>query len=114
MEEYKMNVQDLNIEGLTEKEFHQKVTRMMNEVRKFAMRGREELGYNVALVNVLGVQTDDENEVVANDMSFGTGDMFLTLALQTKSLGRVVDVYKQYEMAEFLSGLFDEEDEDNE
>lgn len=109
-----MDVKDLNIEGLTEKEFHAKVTRMMNEVRKFAMRGREELGYNVALVNVLGVQTDDENEVVANDMSFGNGDMFLTLALQTKSLERVVDVYKQYEMAEFLGGLFSEEDDEDE
>lgn len=109
-----MNVQDLNIEGLTEQEFHRKVTKMMNEVRKFAMRGREELGYDVALISVLGVQTDNEDEVVANDLSFGTGEMFLSLALQCNSLERVIDIYKHNEMAEFLGGLFGEEDEEDE
>lgn len=109
-----MNVQDLNIEGLTEQEFHRKVTRMMNEVRKFAMRGREELGYDVALINVLGVQTDNEDEVVANDLSFGTGEMFLSLALQCHSLEKLIELKQHHDLESFLGELFSEEDEEDE
>lgn len=107
-----MDVKDLNIEGLTEKEFHAKVSRMMDKVHEFALRGREELGYDIAYISVLGIHEEENGGVFASDMSFGSSDMFLSLAMQTNSLERVVDVYKKHEMAEFLGGLFGEEDDE--
>lgn len=107
-----MDVKDLNIEGLTEKEFHAKVSRMMDKVHEFALRGREELGYDIAYISVLGIYEKENDGVFASDMSFGSSDMFLSLAMQTDSLERVVDVYKKHEMAGFLGGLFGEEDDE--
>lgn len=109
-----MNVQDLNIEGLTEKEFHTKVTRMMDKVHDFAMRGREELGYDIAFINILGTHRTEDNTVMTSDMSFGSEDMFLSLAIQTSTLGKAIELSKHHEMSEFLGRLLGEEDMDNE
>lgn len=109
-----MNVQDLNIEGLTEREFHTKVSRMMDKVYEFAMRGREELGYDVAFINILGTHIKENDGAITSDMSFGSSDMFLSLAMQTSTLEKAIELSKHQEMAEFLGGLFGEEDEDNE
>ncbi|MGW7919223.1 hypothetical protein ACWEXK_12435 [Staphylococcus xylosus] len=109
-----MNVQDLNIEGLTEKEFHTRVSRMMDKVYEFALRGREELGYDVAFINILGTHITENDGVIASDMSFGSSDMFLSLAMQTSTLEKTVEISKHHEMAEFLGGLFDGEDEEDE
>lgn len=109
-----MNVQDLNIEGLTEKEFHTKVTRMMNKVHEFAMRGREELGYDIAYINILGTHVKENDGVFASDMSFGSSDMFLSLAMQTNTLERVIELNRKNEMSELFNDLFGMEDEEDE
>lgn len=109
-----MNVQDLNIEGLTEKEFHTKVSRMMDKVHDFAMRGREELGYDIAYINILGTHVKDTDNVITSDMSFGSSDMFLSLAMQTSTLEKVIDLNKHQQMADFISEVFGEEDEEDE
>lgn len=109
-----MNVQDLNIEGLTEKEFHTKVTRMMDKVYEFAMRGREELGYKIAYISVLGTHTKENYDVIASDMSFGSSDMFLTLATQTNTLEKVIGLTNEQKMIDLFDNLFEEEDENNE
>ncbi|MDW3783672.1 hypothetical protein QI349_02850 [Staphylococcus saprophyticus] len=109
-----MNVQDLNIEGLTEKEFHTRVSRMMDKVYEFAMRGREELGYDVAFINILGTHTTENDGVMTSDMSFGSEDMFLSLAIQTSSLEKAIELSKHHEVGNFLSRLLGEEDMDDE
>lgn len=109
-----MDVKDLNIEGLTEKEFHAKVSRMMDKVHEFALRGREELGYDIAYISVLGIHEEENGGVFASDMSFGSSDMFLSLAMQTDTLERVIGLNRKNEMSEFLSELFGKEGNDNE
>lgn len=109
-----MNVQDLNIEGLTEKEFHTKVSRMMDKVYEFALRGREELGYDIAYISILGTHVTENDGVIASDMSFGSNDMFLSLAMQTNTLEKVIELSNEQKMSELFSDLFSMEDEDNE
>ena len=109
-----MDIQDLNIEGLTEKEFHTRVSRMMDKVHNFAMRGREELGYDIAFINILGTHTTKNDSVLTSDMSFGSEDMFLSLAIQTSTLEKAIELNKHHEMSEFLGRLLGEEDMDNE
>lgn len=109
-----MNVQDLNIEGLTEKEFHTRVSRMMDKVYEFALRGREELGYDIAYISLVGTHVTENDGVIASDMSFGSNDMFLSLAMQTNTLEKVVDLSNDQKMIALFDNLFDEEDEDNE
>lgn len=108
-----MNVQDLNIEELTEKEFHTRVSRMMDKVYEFAMRGREELGYDVAFINILGTHTTENDSVMTSNMSFGSEDMFLSLAMQTNTLEKVVELSRNQEMSEFLGELFGMEGEED-
>ena len=109
-----MNVQDLNIEGLTEKEFHTRVSRMMDKVYEFALRGREELGYDIAYVSILGTHETENDGVMASDMSFGSNDMFLSLAMQTNTLEKVVELSNDQKISDLFTNLFDEEDDDNE
>lgn len=113
-EDYKMNVQDLNIEGLTEKEFQTKVTRMMDKVYDFAMRGREELGYDIAYISILGTHEKENDGVIASDMSFGSNDMLLSLAMQTNTLEKVVELSNDQKISDLFTNLFDEEDEEDE
>lgn len=109
-----MNVQDLNIEGLTEKEFHTRVSRMMDKVYEFALRGREELGHDVAFINILGTHITENDGVITSDMSFGSSDMFLSLAMQTSTLEKTTEISKHHEMAEFLGSLFNGGNEEDE
>lgn len=109
-----MDVKDLNIEGLTEKEFHAKVSRMMDKVYEFALRGREELGYDIAYINVFGIHEKETDGVFASDMSFGSSDMFLSLAMQIDTLERVIELNKKNEMSEFLGEFFGMEGEEDE
>lgn len=109
-----MDVKDLNIEGLTEKEFQTKVARMMDKVYEFALRGREELGYDIAYISVLGIHEKETEGVFASDMSFGSNDMFLSLAMQTNTLEKVIELTNEQKMIDLFGNLFGEEGDDNE
>lgn len=104
-----MRLENLDISGLSESEFRSKVAKMQKVLKRFAERGREELGYDVALISVLGVTSEDNDQVYSADVSFGTPDMLLSLGQDTEVLQRVIQLSKHYEISEFIDGIMNAE-----
>lgn len=104
-----MRLENLDINGLSESEFRSKVANMQKVLKRFAERGRDELGYDVALISVLGVTSEDNDEIFSADVSFGGPELMLNLGQNADVLQRVIQLSKHYEISEFIDGIMNGE-----
>lgn len=107
-----MNVQDLNIENLSEEQFHKKVSDILQVAAQLTERGYYELGYEIAIISAAGVRLGESDKIKNSEYTFGDEDMMYSIALQSESLSDVFDMLKQQEMFNFFDEIMKDKDDE--